>query len=268
MSDQQTERTTMMKAAVAACFAAHEPVTPANVRKNLPEDFFVDFDSGEPLDDQTVFDEIQSVYASAPKQPMQISDNEVVEDFSGDTGDETETELAPERVLVPDVEPRPLAVEGGLPLPPQARLDAAHEREKVLLAARPILQANQKQARADLAASVMAYQRSGPQQTHEDLARDFIAASQREREARVNGEAWAIKPERRANGTVAYVDLERSYSQGGDANTFARRTMAGNGNRRGAYSKSSLGHTNRDPSRGAVPKPVEPPRPTVPALAK
>jgi hypothetical protein len=42
-------------------------ITPANVRKRLPDDFFVDLDTGKLLDDATVFAEIQSTFAAAPK---------------------------------------------------------------------------------------------------------------------------------------------------------------------------------------------------------
>jgi hypothetical protein len=259
MSDERTE---MLKAAIADCFKAHQPITPDNVRAKLPEDFFYDHDAGEPLADADVFTEIQSTFAAAPK-------SDVVEDFSGD---ETEPESlrevwAPETVSEPVVEARPMANgEGDSALSPQARLDAARKREQTLLGERPLLQAAQRQARGDLATAVRQYQEGGPRQTHEDLARDFIAASQREREARARGEPWATKPERRPRGAVAYVDLERQYSQGGGANDFARK-MSRTGNRRGAYSKQSLGQTNRDPSRGAVPAPVVT-KPTVPALAK
>jgi hypothetical protein len=271
------ERTEMLKAAIADCFKAHEPVTPDNVRKHVPEDFFLDFDSGEALDDATVFAEIQATFPTTPRPQMiektpdgQHTLTDVVEDFSGD---ETETDESlrdvwgPETVSEPVVEARPLAAsEGDSKLLPQARLDAARKREQTLLGERPLLQAAQRQARGDLATAVRQYQEGGPRQTHEDLARDFIAASQREREARARGEPWATKPERRRGGEVAYVDLERQYGQGGDANTFARR-MAHTGNRRGAYGKQSLGQTNRDPSRGPVPAPVVT-KPTVPALGK
>jgi hypothetical protein len=257
------ERTEMLKAAIADCFKAHEPVTPDNVRKHVPEDFFYDHDAGEPLADAEVFAEIQATFATTPK-------SDVVEDFSGD---ETEPESlrevwAPETVSEPVVEARPMANgEGDSALSPQARLDAARKREQTLLGERPLLQAAQRQARGDLATAVRQYQEGGPRQTHEDLARDFIAASQREREARARGESWATKPERRPRGQVSHLDLERSYSTGGNANDFARRQM-NTGARRGAYGKDRLGQVNRDPSRGAIaPAPVVT-KPTVPALAK
>jgi hypothetical protein len=268
----------MLKAAIADCFKAHEPVTPDNVRAKLNDDFFYDHDAGEPLDDATVFAEIQATFPTTPRQRMiektpdgQHTLTDVTEDFSGD---ETETDESlrdqwgPSETMVsePVVEARPLANTGGTGEPPQARLAIAREREKVLLGDRPILQAAQRQARGDLAAAVRRYQEGGPHQSHEDLARDFIAASNEERAARARGEAWATRPERRRGGEVAYVDLERQYSQGGDANAFVRRRMS-TGNKHGAYSKDRLGQVNRDPSRGPVPAPVVAPR-TIPALGK
>jgi hypothetical protein len=275
MSD---ERTTMLKAAVAACFKAHEAITVPNVRAKLPEDFFLDFDSGEPLADAEVFKEIQATYAATPKAPMLVAETPdghklgntmAEEDFSGDA----DGSLAPETAREPEVEAepaeqvRPVGHEtAGHELNPQARLDAARKREQALLGERPILQAAQRNAREALAKAVRAYQEGGPRQTHEDLARDFIRASQLEREARARGELWATKPERRTRHGAAYVDIERGYSHGGDANTFARRHNR-TGNRRGAYDKQSLGTINHDPSRGPVPAPVVE-RPTIPALSK
>jgi hypothetical protein len=285
MSD---ERTQMLKAAVAACLKAREPINVANVRTKVPEDFFSDFDSGKPLDDTTVFAEIQATYAATPKPkprgPMMVTTNPeghplgaIAEDFSGDTNEalppKNEDDLLPPATAAePEVEAAPKAertashVASGPGQSPQAHLDAARKREQQLLGERPLLLAAQRNARATLAVAIRNYQDGGPKQTHEDLARDFIAASQREREARVRGEAWALPPERKRRGERAFVDIERGYSQGGDANTFARK-MARTGNRRGAYSKQSLGQINRDPSRGAVPAPVVT-KPTVPALAK
>jgi hypothetical protein len=285
MSD---ERTTMLKAAVAACFKAREPINVANVRAKVPEDFFVDFDSGKPLDDATVFAEIQATYA-ATRRPMMVTEtpdghklgNTMVEDFSRDSlppeNEEDESlrdEWAPETVSMPVIEAAPVAKEStanhaasGPGLEPQARLNAARRREQQLLGDRPLLLAAQRNAREALAKAVRTYQENDPhRQTHEDLARDFCRASQAQRAARARGEAWATPPERKARGEVAYVDLERSYSQGGDANAMARR-MNTTGNRRGAYPKQALGQVNRDPSRGPVPAPVVT-KPTVPALGK
>ena len=287
------ERTEMLKAAIAKCFKAREPVTPANVRKYVPVDFFHDHDAGKPLTEAEVFHEIQATFAAKkpsdpaepPPQVERVSprtatptfnaagivleegdsmdkenlppENEQDEDFSGDS---IRDEWAPETVTMPVVEATPAedkpgtvtAVSG---LSPQARLDAARIRERDMLAARPILQAKQTAARGELAKAVRKYQENGPRQTQEDLARDFIRHSNVERAARVAGESWAMKPEQRTRNGAAYVDIERSYGQGGDANTFARK-MARTGNRRGAYGKQSLGTVNRDPSRGPVPAPV------------
>jgi hypothetical protein len=284
MSDKRNE---MLKAAIADCFKAREPVNVDNVRQKLPDDFFYDHDAGEPLDDATVFTEIQATFKSTaplPRGPMLITENPdghklgaIAEDFSGDTNEasplENEDDLLPpataaerEVEAAPTVERTASHVASGPGQSPQARLDAARKREQQLLGERPLLIAAQRNARAALAVAVRTYQDGGPKQTHEDLARDFIAASQREREARARGEAWALPPERKPRGERAYVDIERSYSQGGDANTFARK-MARTGNRRGAYSKTMQGQINRDPSRGAVPAPVVT-KPAVPALAK
>jgi len=286
------EREKMLKAAIAECFKAREAVTPTNVRKHVPVDFFHDFDERRPMTDAEVFTEIQSTYGTPKVVPPQVEaaptfdaaglvlpesnddlppENE--EDFSGDDESLRDT-WAPETVREPVVEAepaeqvRPVSHEtAGHELGPQARLDAARKRENVLLGERPLLQAAERNAREALAKAVRQYQEGGPRQTHEDLARDFIRASQAEREARARGEAWATKPERRVRGVAAYVDVERAYSQGGDANTFARRHNR-TGNRRGAFGKQSLGTINRDPTRGPVPAPVETPRPTIPALGK
>jgi hypothetical protein len=282
MSD---ERETMLKAAIAKCFKAREPVSVANVRKYVPVDFFFDHDAGKQLDDAEVFAEIQSTFATAPKPPQLIDTTPdgsklvpmvepVEEDFSGDDdGESLRHEWVPETVSMPVVEAAPVVEEStasheasGPGLSPQARLDAARKRENTLLGERPLLQAAERNARTDLAAAVRAYQEGGPRQTHEDLARDFIRASQAEREARARGELWATKPQQRTRNGAAFVDIERAYGQGGDASTFARK-MCRTGNRRGAYPKQSLGTTNRDPSRGPVPTPVVA-KPTVPALGK
>ena len=268
------ERTTMLKAAVAKCFKAREPVTPANVRKYVPVDFFYDHDAGKQLSDAEVFAEIQATYRAAPPAPRAtVEANEPVEDFSGDADESLRDTWAPETVREPVVEAAPVVEEStasheasGPGLSPQARLDAARKREQALLGERPILQAAQRNAREALAKAVRAYQDGAPKQTHEDLARDFIRASQAEREARARGETWATKPERRTRNGEAYVDVERAYSHGGDANTFARRHNR-TGNRRGAYNKQSFGMTNRDPSRGPIPAPVVE-NPTIPALGK
>ena len=280
------ERTTMLKAAVAKCFKARGPVTPANVRKYVPVDFFYDHDAGKQLSDAEVFAEIQATYRAAPPAPAEpppqvervspratVEANEPVEDFSGDADESLRDTWAPETVREPVVEAAPVVEEStasheaiGPGLSPQARLDAARKREQALLGERPILQAAQRNAREALAKAVRAYQDGGPKQSHEDLARDFIRASQVEREARARGETWATKPERRTHNGAAFVDVERAYSHGGDANTFARRHNR-TGNRRGAYAKQSFGTINRDPSRGPVPAPVVE-KQTIPALGK
>jgi len=277
------ERTEMLKAAIAKCFKAKEPVTPANVRKYVPVDFFHDHDAGKPLTEAEVFHEIQGTFATKTATPKFDAagivleedsnenlppENEQDEDFSGD-GDSLRDEWAPETVTMPVIEATPAedkpgtvtAVSG---LSPQARLDAARIRERDMLAARPILQAKQTAARGELAKAVREYQESGPRQTQEVLARQFIAHSNAERAARVAGEPWAMKPETRTRNGAAYVDVERAYGQGGDANSFARK-MARTGNRRGAYGKQSMNTINRDPSRGPVPAPVVAKR-TIPSL--
>jgi hypothetical protein len=271
------ERITMLRDAFAACFKAGENPTVKNIRGRLPKDFFLDFDSGEPLDDATVLAEIQEAQRSAarPHEMIEVSPHgaklppaTVEEELGGGDleDDDDDSQAAPETVSMPVVEAAPVARES-TGLSPQARLTAARERERELLGQLPILHANVKDARAALAEAVRAYQDGGPKQTHADLARDFIRASNAEREARARGESWAMRPARERRGNLAPVDSQRIYSQGGNADDFARKQMK-TGNRRGAYPKQSLGMTNRDPSRGAVPAPVEAPRPTVPALAK
>ena len=287
-----SERETMLKAAIAACFKERKGVNVKNVKAKLPADFFVDFDSGKPLADADVFAEIQATFKTVPKPRQLIDTNpeghkiepmvepvEPVEDFSGDDdGESLRHEWAPETVSMPVVEAkpaeqvRPVCHEtAGHELNPQARLDAARKREQVLLGERPILQAAQRNAREALAKAVRAYQEGGPRQDHESLARDFIKASNAERAAKARGELWATKPERRTRNGAAHVDVARQYSQGGDANDFARQMNPPpggfKGNRRGAYSKAALGQTNRDPSRGPIPAPVVE-KPTIPALGK
>lgn len=279
MSDERNE---MLKAAIAKCFKAREPVSVANVKAKLPEDFFLDFDTGKPLADIEAFKEIQAAFSTVPKPRQLIDTNpdghkiipmvEPVEDFSGD--ESLRDEWAPETVSMPVIEAAPVAKEStanhvasGPGQSPQARLNAARRREQELLGHRPLLLAAQRNAREALAVAVRTYQEHDPhRQTHKDLAREFCRASQAQRAAKARGEAWATPPERKARGEVAYVDLERQYSQGGDANAMARR-MNRTGNRRGAYPKSALGQVNRDPSRGPVPAPVVT-KPTIPALGK
>lgn len=140
---------------------------------------------------------------------------------------------------------------------PQARLDAARLTEANLLAERPSLSTTQKLAQATLAEAERAHQQHDPhKQTPEMLSAEYRATSAATRAARAQPAA-----------PLAYVDAERKYSQGGNGNDFARRQNS-TGNRRGAFSRQSLGTINRDPSRGSVPKPVETRRPTIPALAK
>jgi hypothetical protein len=277
MSD---ERTTMLRDAFAACFKAGENPTMKNIRGRLPKDFFLDFDSGEPLDDATVLAEIQEAQRGTTKPVGMIkvtpdgrplagfnAAGVVVEDelLGGDPEDDDSQ--APETVSMPVVEAASAPKPSQPKLPPQARLAAAREREKVLIGELPILHSKVKDCRAALAEAIRAYQDGGSKQTHADLARDFIRASQAEKEARARGEAWALRPARERRGTIAPVDSQRIYSQGGNADDFARKQMK-TGNRRGAYPKQMMGAVNRDPSRGAVPAPVEAPRPTVPLLAK
>ena len=145
---------------------------------------------------------------------------------------------------------------------PQARLAVARSREADLIAKRPQLANAQKEARAAVADAVRAYQEADPhRQTPAQLSAEYRASSQAERAARVAREGGP------GQDRIAFVDLERKYSQGGDANAMARRRNI-TGNRRGSFSRQSLGQINRDPSRGPVPAPVAPPRPTIPALAK
>jgi hypothetical protein len=273
------EREQMLKDAIAKCFKERKPVTVANVKAQLPDDFWTVFDSGEPMTDAEVFAEIQATYAAAPKRRQLVEttpgregrkmldvvlpdENELL---GGDPEDDDDESVGNEAAPMPEVEAAPVTAKPKLP--PQVRLAAAREREKVLIGELPILHAKVKDCRAALAEAIRAYQDGGPKQTHADLARDFIRASQAEKEARARGETWALRPARERRGTIAPVDSQRIYSQGGNADDFARKQMK-TGNRRGAYPKQSLGMVNRDPSRGAVPAPVEAPRPTVPLLAK
>ena len=265
------EREQMLKDAIAKCFKAREQITVANVKAKVPVDFFYDYEAKAHLTDAEVFAEIQASFATTPKpadmvtvtpdgRPLAPAVVLVEQELGGGDADDDDAdclrnEWPPEPAAVP-VEAAPVAEESiaeHVPskpgLSPQARLDAAHKRLQALQGERPVLIGLQRQARTDLATAVRTHQDGFPKMSHEQLARDFIAASNAERAARARGEAWATRPENKPRGKVAYVDLERMYSQGGNADTFARR-MARTGNRRGAYSKQSLGMTNRDPSRG------------------
>jgi hypothetical protein len=299
MQTAPDERTIMLKAAVAACFKAREPVTPTNIRKRVPEDFFLDFDTGEPLDDATVFAEIQSTYTHvahaaaamietnpeghklAPVPVESFPDYlppsekiEPVEDVTKSVEPHAAQSVEPHPPVAPvaeiaapiaageHVEAAPAEQSGASHAAsapgqsPQARLDAARKRESGLLSERSQLQAAQRAARSAVAEAVRAFQVADPhRQTPAELSAEYRATSQATRAARAQ-----------APGPIAYVDLERKYSQGGDANAMARR-MNVTGNRRGAYSRQSLGQVNRDISRGPVPKPVAT-RATIPALSK
>jgi len=279
------ERETMLKSAVAACFKAREAVNVKNVKAKLPPDFFQDFDTGAPLDDEIVFAEIQATYSAAPKHTAAM----VTETPDGRPlaqATQSVEELQPFPDYLPPsekIEPvEPVPSRDGTPVPvaeiaapvveestashaasgpgqpsPQARLDGARTRAGNLLAVRPSLINAQRAARAAVALAVRAFQEADPhRQTPAQLSAEYRATSQATRAARAQ-----------APGPIAYVDLERKYSQGGDANAMARR-MNVTGNRRGAYSRQNLGQLNRDPSRGAIPKPVATTRPTIPALAK
>lgn len=289
MSDDA--RTTMLKAAIAAVLKDHKAVNVKNVKRALPDDFFLDFGSGQMLDSNVIYAEIRTAHAAVPRMaPMftttpsgskldeVVRDDELLdEDFSGDDADSLRDVWSPETVSQPVVENVSAATDDGAdheasarPLSPQVRLDAARQTERALLVEIPVLKTRQAQCRVDLAQAMIVYQNSGEHWSHEDLARNFIAQSNRERAARVAGEPWAMRPARERRGHLAPVDAERIYGQGGDANAFARR-MAMTANRRGAFSKqeaAARGFVNQDPSRGATPKLVEIKPPTIPALAK
>ncbi len=273
MQTATDERTEMLKAAIAKCFAAREAVNVANVRAKLPPDFFEDFDTGEPLADEIVFAEIQATYTAAPKAAAMVEQTPdgrplaPVEDFP-DYLPPSDNVAAPgepvaKTTAAPVVEDATAshAASGPEGPTPQQRLDGARAKAGNLLALRPSLINAQKVARADLAEKIKALQLADPNRTTPEIeAARFRETSQRERAARVARESGG-GPDR-----IAYVDAERKYSQGGDANAMARRRNV-TGNRRGAFSRQSLGQVNRDPSRGATPAPVAV-RPTIPALAK
>jgi hypothetical protein len=270
------ERTQLLKNAVAACFKARESVNVDNVRAKLPEDFFMDFDSGKPLTDAEVFSEIQASFMNF-KKPV-LDSGELLGDEPTDEPESLRDVWPPETVAVPVVEAAPVASESiasheasGPGLSPQARLNAARKREQELIGNIGPLQRAHRDAMDALAAAKQDHQRHDPhRQTPEDVAREFREQSQRDRAARVKG-AYQLTPVATTpRGEIAYVDRERMYSQGGDADAFLR-SRAGTLNRRGAYSKQEAaraGFINRDPRRGDVPAPVVVPKPTIPALAK
>jgi hypothetical protein len=271
------DRTEMLKSAIAACFAQRLPVTPTNVSAKLPPDFFVNFDTGKPLEDTEVFAEIQATYNAAAKPAaVAIEDNAHVEFDEGGI-----VVPVPDTVAVPVAEttaaPVPIestpshAATGPGQLSPQVRLDAARLREGNLLAEQRQLQNAVRGAREQLQEAKIAYAACDPhRETPAMLSASFRKASQEQRAARKRGEKWATPPEARAGGEIAHVDLARKYQRSQDGNSFARRSNR-YGDTRGAYSKveSQGGQAiNRDTSRGSVPKAIAPPRSTIPALAK
>lgn len=280
MSDERQE---MLKAAIAGLLKNKMAVSVKNVRRHggLPDDFFVDFDSGQPLDSNIVFAEIKAAEAALPRMPPMIAkaptgaDLPDVIDDSELLGEEPSDDL-PETAM-PVIEAAPSATDDDVsdggnvrPLSPQARLDAAHDRERELVGAIPLLRAKEADARAALAKAIREFHEADPtRETPEQLRWNFIAQSNAERAARARGESWATRPARERRGHIAPIDAERIYSQGGDANSFARR-MAQTGSTRGAFTKREAamrGFVNHDPTRGPVLAPLAEPKPTVPMLA-
>ena len=150
----------------------------------------------------------------------------------------------------------------------QAQLDAARRIEGDLIGEQHSLRHARQTAAGALNDAKIAYSQLDPaRQTPAQLSAEYRRASQEQRAARARGEKWAVPPERKPRGQRAHVDIARAYSTGGDGNDFARRQNR-TGDRRGAFPAMFKGQTNSDPSRGSVPKPVTPPPPTVPALAK
>ena len=208
----------------------------------------------------------------------------IAEDFSGSLPPENEEddeslrhEWGPATVAMPVLKAAPAKestaehVPSGPGQSPQARLNAARrrrEREQAASAAPRCATQRPRSScrhRSDLSGTRPASadaRRCGPRIPRTIAERPRSASGTRSTRAINQLTPVEAKP----RGEIAYVDLERQYSQGGDANAMARR-MNRTGNRRGAYPKSALGQTNHDPSRGPVPAPVAP-RQTVPALAK
>jgi len=279
------ERQQLLKAAIADCFKAHESVTPAAVKSHLPDDFFLDFDTGEPLTDGEVFSEIQASFATAPKPPLVMTENpdghklghQLLPDLPENHDHDLRDTWSPETVTMP-VQAAPVAkvaaaghgASGPAGPSAQVRLNGAYKRQGDLVGARNRLQAEHRSAREALEAAKQAWQRHDPnRQSPEQVAAEFRAQSQRDREARKG--TYRLTPvATMPRGEIAYVDRERMYSQGGDGDTFLR-SRAHTLNRRGAYSKQEAaraGFINRDPRRGDVPAPVVAPKPTIPALGK
>lgn len=260
----------IIRAAIGECFKAKIPANVANIRARTPADFW-----GQ-LTDAEVGQQIQAAFskpADKPDEPPPQVERILIADTPD--GRPFPAHLPPSEHIIEQTQvAEPVAertaehVQSGPGPTPEERLHAGRQREANLIASRPALNNALREASGKLAAAIRAMQIDDPnRETPEMLSASFRKASAEQRAARARGEKWATPPERRAGGKVAFVDLERQYSQGGDGNTFARSQNT-TGNRRGAYSKQSLGRINTDPKRGAVPKPVEQPRPTVPMLAK
>jgi hypothetical protein len=256
------ERVTMIRAAIKACFAAHEPANVDCIKAKLPSDFWID-ETGAELDDVDKFKEVQRTFAATVAAERTKPDTDPFpshlppsEHIAAPIEPVIET-VAPVQQRVPShaVKDQPSA---------QARLDSLRKQEANLLTERPALIRTQREANGALEAAKQALLAADPNRmTPEQNFAEYRRQSQADR---------AVRVARQGTGQprIAYVDQARKFSTGGDGNDFARKQNV-SGDRRRGFSRAeatALGFVNRDPARGGTPKPVVTRPPTIPALAK
>lgn len=266
-------RETMLKAAVESAIKRRgDAMTFRDICFDLPGDFWRDPDTGERYSDDSIQAEVNAA-CEAIEIPTRVA-GEAEE--AADPADVMGTS-EPEPPSPRDTESDPAElkfdpVTGGTvaraPTPPAAAptpqisdRQRAHDRmtnaAKALDAAR--FETSRARERWKIAneklrlANVALATGSPNPMTFEQNVRDYLHAQTLERHARVAGEAWATPATRK--GRASYLDVAASYARGssGDPNAAARSRMR-TGYHRGAFGAHMQGQTNRDPSRGNVPK--------------
>ena len=274
MQTAPDEREIMLRAAVAKCFRYGKPVNVANVKAHLPADFFQDFDTGAPLDDATAFAELSAAIliagrASGAEEPAPFpghlppSDNIAAPAVPGE-------HVEPDKIAAPVVEEATARHGASGPGPsPMERLNAARVIESDLIGRVASLKNAQRAAQEAVTLAEQEHAAHDPNRmTPAELSADYRKSSLAERKARIEREGTG-------QPRIAYVDQERKYSRGTDANAFARRQNV-TGNKRGAMSLVNAMHISGSgiidkagtATRGPVPAPAPVVKPTIPALAK
>jgi hypothetical protein len=262
-NETNEERNTMIRAAIKACFAAHEPANVDCIKAKLPSDFWID-ETGAEIDDVDKFKEVQRTFAATVA--AERTKPETVESFPDylPPSDRVAAPIEPVIETVAPVQQRvPSHAVKDQPSA-QARLDSLRTREGNLLTERPALIRAQRDANGALEAAKQAKLAADPNRmTPAELSADYRRSSQAERAARVARQGTG-------QPRIAFVDAARKFSTGGDGSDFARRNNR-TGDRRGGFSRAEAaarGFVNRDASRGGTPAPVVAPRVTIPALGK